>query len=208
MTSRYIRLSVWVGLAAFATVTASAQPSIVTGGVLNAASFAKDSNGHGTPVAPGSLVAVFGSNLGTSQADADTVPFSTTLGGVSATFGGTPARMRDVIPAAGIDNIQVPFEATPGTTINAIITVNGVQSNAAPVQIVAQAPGIFSVPPGAGYALVINLSNFALAAPVSMSSQLGLTSAPIPRSTASTPSFAYFYATGLGVMNPPVNDGD
>jgi len=202
------KTSVLLGLALLAGVTASAQPSIVPGGVLNAASFAKNAQGQGTPVAPGSLVAIFGSNLGSTQADADSVPFSTQLGGVSTSFGANAGRMRDVIPAAGIINVQVPFEAQAGTTVNTIVTVNGAQSLPAPVQIVAQAPGIFSVPPGAGYALVFNLSNFSLAAPASLSSQLGLTSAAIPRSTAATASFAFFYATGLGAMDPPVNDGD
>src|SRR5580692_5331057 len=77
-----------------------AQPTIVPGGVLNAASFAKNANGQGSPVAPGSLVAIFGSGLGASQADADTIPFSTALGGVTVSFGSTSAPIRDVVPAA------------------------------------------------------------------------------------------------------------
>src|SRR5579864_5287637 len=41
------------------TPAQSTPPSIVTGGVLNAASFAKNASGLGSPVAPGSLVAIF-----------------------------------------------------------------------------------------------------------------------------------------------------
>lgn len=199
---RYLKFSASIGVALLAAVAASAQkPSIVTGGVLNAASFAKDANGHGTPVAPGSLVAIFGSNLGTTQADADTVPFSSSLGGVSVSFGGFDGKMRDVVPAAGIVNVQVPFEVQPGTTVNAIVTVNGVASDPAPVQIVAQAPGIFTIPPGAGYVIMFDLSTGLLAAPVG--ANLGYTSAPIPRGNT-----AFFYATGVGAVSPPINDGE
>src|ERR1700683_5581977 len=59
-----------------------AQPSIASGGVLNAGSFTKDSQGHGTAVAPGSLVAIFGSFPGATVAAADTIPYSTSLGGI------------------------------------------------------------------------------------------------------------------------------
>src|SRR5271168_4014266 len=83
-----------------------AQISIVPGGILNAASFDKT----GTGVAPGSLVTIFGTGLGATQADADTVPFSTVLGGVRVTVNGVNATLRDVIPAAGIVNAQIPFE--------------------------------------------------------------------------------------------------
>ncbi len=210
MTARYLKSFAVIGLALFATAAASAQPSIVAGGVLNAASFAKNAQGQGTPVAPGSLVAIFGNNLSVTQADADTVPFGVQLGGVSVTFGGIPGRMRDDVPSAGIVNVELPYGLTPGTTVNAVVTVNNVPSAPAPVQIVAQAPGIFSVPPGAGYAIFVNLNTnsknyLKLAAPTN--ANLGLATAPIERSTSSTPSFAYFYATGLGVMTPPVGDG-
>ncbi len=177
-------------------------PSIVTGGVLNAASFAKNSNGLGSPVAPGSLVAIFASNFGTTQQTAQSAPLGFSSAGVSVMFGNTPAAIRDVIPAAGIVSAQVPFETTPGT-VNVTMTANGATSAAMPTTIVAQAPGIFSIPPGAGYALLFDLTNnsFLLAAPAS--ANIGLPSAAIPRG-----HLAFFYATGVGVMNPAVNDGD
>ena len=39
-------------------------PTIFSGGVLNAASYAKDAQGNGSPVAPGSLVQIYGTNFG------------------------------------------------------------------------------------------------------------------------------------------------
>ncbi len=179
-------------------------PTIASGGVLNAASFAKDSKGLGLPVAPGSLVAIFGSNLGSAQADASTVPFPALLGNVSVKFGSFPAALRDVLPALPYPsvNAQVPFE-TPLGTQNVVVTVNGVASAAQPAQIVAQAPGVFTIPSGVGNAVLVNLTpnDFSIAAPTG--SIPGLATHPIARGTK-----AFFYATGLGVMTPAVKDGD
>ncbi len=209
MIERIIRQTALIGLFLFVAGFALAQPSVVPGGVLNAASFAKNSSGQGTPVSPGSLVSIFGNALGTSQADADSVPFSTLLGGVSVKFNGVDAPMRDVIPAAQLLNVQIPFNVLPaGTTsgtVNVVVTVNGVATAPQPVQIVSQAPGVFTIPPGVGNAVVVNLtqdSTFGLiAAPTG--SIAGVTTGAIARG-----NIAYMYVTGLGIMNPAVNNGD
>jgi uncharacterized protein (TIGR03437 family) len=175
-------------------------PSIVTGGVLNAASFAKGADGFGTAVSPGSLVSIFASNFGTAQADFSTIPFPINLGGVNATVSGTSAPLRDVIPAAGIVNAQIPF-ATKTGSVNVVLTTSGGSSAAQVVTIVAQAPGLFTIPPGVGNAILVNLTDGTVAGPAN--ANIGLKTNPIPRGT-----FAFFYATGLGVMTPPVIDGD
>jgi uncharacterized protein (TIGR03437 family) len=181
---------------------------------LNGASFAKNAAGQGTPVAPGSLVSIFGSALGTTQADADSVPFSTALGGVSVTFNGVPVAMRDVIPAGGQLNVQVPFEVLPAGvtsgTVNVVVTVgtgaSAVQTAPQPVSIVAQAPGIFTIPAGAGNVVMADITKGFIVGPVGVNIGLGPMQ-PIPRG-----DFAYFYATGLGAFMPsgnnlPVGDG-
>jgi len=81
-----------------AVVTVAQTPVVVDGGVLNGASFAKQANGLGAPVAMGSLVSIFGTNLATTLAVADSVPFSTSLGGVSVKFGTKDAPLQTVIP--------------------------------------------------------------------------------------------------------------
>jgi uncharacterized protein (TIGR03437 family) len=198
-------MRVFLGIALFSAIVLHAQPSIVPGGVLNAASFAK--NGLvGAPVAPGSLVAIFGSGLGATQADADTVPFSNNLGGVTATFNGVPAPLRDVVPAAGIINVQIPFEAFPAGQGSAqatlVVNFNG-QSATQQVPMVPSAPGIFTLPSGVGYAVLVNLKDGTIAAPgPNVPGGFTLASHPIPRGTAT-----YFYATGLGAMTPAVLDG-
>jgi uncharacterized protein (TIGR03437 family) len=174
-------------------------PTIVTGGVLNAASFAKNSNGLGSPVAPGSLVSIFASNFATSQSDASAAPFPFALGGVCASFNGVPAAIRDVVPAANLINVQVPFETASGS-VSALVTSTTGASSPQAVTIVAQAPGIFTIPPGVGNAIVVNLNDGSIAGPTN--ANIGLTTHPIPRGTP-----AFFYATGLGAVTPPETDG-
>lgn len=194
-----------LGVAA-AVVTVAQTPTVVDGGVLNGASFAKDANGLGSPVAMGSLVSIFGTNLATTLAAADSVPFSTSLGGVSVAFGGKPAAMRNVIPG-GLSqlNVQIPFDVLPAGqtsgTVNVVVTVNGVASAPKPVSILTAAPGVFSIPAGAGYAVLIT-SDGKIAAPTSASGSIGFPTRPIARGEG-----AFFYAAGLGPLSPPLKEG-
>lgn len=189
-------------------------PSVAAGGVLNGASFAKDSSGLGSPVAPGSLVAIFGAFSGAVLASADSVPFSASLGNVSVTFNGVPAPLELVSPAGAFPFVtaQVPFEALPAgqtsATVNVVVTVNNVSSPAEQTTIVPAAPGVFTIPPNGisnGIFVFVDPSdNIAkIAAPASASASIGYPTAPVPRGTT-----GFFYATGLGAMTPPVSDGD
>lgn len=175
-------------------------PTIATGGVLNAASFAKTSSGLGSPVSPGSLVAIFGTNLGSAPDGASGPSFPVLLGGVSVTFNNVPAPVSAVLPNGPYPtvNAQVPFEVSG--TVPVVVTVNGVPSPSESTQIVAEAPGIFTIPSGVGNAVAINLSDYSLAAPAGAVS--GLNCHPIARGQT-----AFLYATGLGAMTPAVTDG-
>jgi len=183
------------------------QPSVVNGGVLNSASFAKDANGLGLPVAPGSLVSIFGSFPGATGAVADTVPFSTSLGGVSVTFDGFPAAMDAVFPTGPFPNIivQVPIELTRANP-NLVITVNSVSSTPVSTPIAFAAPGIFTSPEGQGNAIFVFADPadgiVKVAAPASSGNLFSIPVAPIPRGTS-----GLFYATGLGFLSPSVPDG-
>jgi len=88
-------------------------PSVVSGGVLNAASFAKDANGNGTAVAPGSLVQIYGNFTGASPQSETSPGLPLTLGGVSVTFNSVSAPLSLVSPFGAFPfvNAQVPFEA-------------------------------------------------------------------------------------------------
>ena len=96
----------------FACGLSAQAPVVPAGGVVNGASFAKATDPNG-PVAPGTIVAVFGSNLSNSLAVASTVPLSTTLNGTTITFNGTAAPLFFV--SGGQVNLQVHFNVPPGT---------------------------------------------------------------------------------------------
>jgi uncharacterized protein (TIGR03437 family) len=121
---------------------------------------------------------------------------------VSVTIGGTTAPLLNVIPAAGIINAQVPFEVAPNGNASVVITFNGVASAAQQVAIVPSAPGIFPLPPGAGNAVFVNLSDGTIAAPESASESLGVQARPVKRGEK-----GLFYATGLGNLTPGIADG-
>src|ERR1044071_7569568 len=102
--------------AALACAAFAQTPVVAPGGVLNGASFDKTT---GAPIAPGALVSIFGTDLAAATASADTVPLSTQLSGVTVTFNGVAAPLKDVVHnAASGDqvNAQVPWEVLPAGT--------------------------------------------------------------------------------------------
>lgn len=182
---------IFCAAAAF-TGLAFAQPSIFSGGVLNGASFAK-----GQAVAPGGEVAIFGSGLASSLVSASTVPLSSNLGGTTVTVNGVPAGLYFV--SDGQVNAQLPWETQPGT---AAMVVSSGSGSSAPLQfqVTSAAPGVFSIPPGAGYAVAVNNADGSLAAPVGAIQ--GAATHP-----AKVGDALIVYANGLGAVNPSVSDG-
>ncbi|HZT23623.1 MAG TPA: IPT/TIG domain-containing protein, partial [Verrucomicrobiae bacterium] len=114
-------------------------PVIFSGGILNAASLDPASN---DTAAPGSLISIFGNNLATATASGGAAPLPLQIGGTSVLIGGVSAPL--LLVSASQVNAQVPFEIQPGSKISVVVVVNGVSSNAEPLQIVPSAPGIFS----------------------------------------------------------------
>lgn len=187
-----------LSLTLFASGIVFAQtPTVNVNGTVNAASFAP-----AQPVAAGSLVAIFGNQLATGLASADTIPLATTLGATSVTINGINAPLDFV--TAGQINAQVPFEVFPaGTTsgsVNVVVTLNGVPSPPQPVVINPVAPGVFAA---SGYAIAYFGAGGdprfgALAAPVGT----------FPGSTPAHPGdILTVYATGLGAVSPTVLSG-
>jgi uncharacterized protein (TIGR03437 family) len=182
----------------------AAGPTILAGGIVNAASYA-EVNGAGSPVAPGALVAIFTSTLSATAANFSTATLPAMLGGVSVTFNGVPAPMVAVSPTGQYPYVsaQVPFEVSG--TVPVVITVNGTPSPAVQESIVPSQPGIFTIPAtGQGNAILTFLNPAtnqpAIAAPAS--SGITYPTAAIPRGTG-----GFFYVTGLGAMTPAVPDG-
>lgn len=193
-----MRLTICVLLAGalFTPLSLAQGPTIAEGGVLNAASFAKE-----RPVSAGSLVSIFGSNLAADLAQADSVPLSTSLANVSVTFNGVPAPLQFV--SSGQINAQVPWNVLPegihSGVADVVVTRNGVRSPAVITQIAPSTPGIFSIPPGAGYAIAINADG-SIAAPEGAIPGY-------PTRPARIGTTLLVLGTGFGAVDSPIANG-
>jgi uncharacterized protein (TIGR03437 family) len=170
---------------------------------LNGASFDKS----GQPVAPGSLVSIFGTNLSAATASADSIPLSTTLSNVTVTFNGVSAPLKDVVHSdANGDqiNAQVPWNVLPAGTSSGsaqvVVTRNGVPSAAISTSIGPTAPGIFTF--AGGQAVAYGNSDAAVAAPAG--SPLPFPSHPAKIGDQTT---LVILATGLGATDNTVANG-
>jgi len=162
---------------------APSPPTISTGEVVNAASLLAG------PVAPGSIVAVFGSFGLNSPSQADAVPLPTALTGFSIEIGGVNAPL---FYASGTQaNLQVPWELAGQSSATAAATVNGVTGPSRTVQLAPSAPAIFTMNgTGAGQGAITDTSYHVADA-----------SNPV-----SAGSVIQIYCTGLGaVTNPPAS---
>jgi len=167
----------------------SAQSPVVSaGGVVNAASFV-------APVTVGSLVSIFGSNLAPQAALATSIPLSTLLGGVAVSFNGLMAPLLYV--SANQINAQLPFEVSSNSSVNVVVSNNGILSTPQTVNVSPYAPGVFAVQ---GYAVAIH-SDGSLAAPAGSIPQ-------VPSSPAVPGETLQILVTGLGPVNPPAITGN
>ena len=173
----------WNGSALFSlnfTILAPTVPSISTGGVVNAASYAS-----GAAVAPGSIASAFGSFLLNSPAGAQGVPLPASLSALSMQFGsGTKVPL--FYAASGQVNFQVPWELAGQSQASLTATVNGQTSTAQNVALAPFAPGIFST----------NAQGFGQGAILDPSYKL------VDASNPATPgrTVVLIYCTGLGAV--------
>jgi uncharacterized protein (TIGR03437 family) len=145
--------------------------------VVNAASLAS-----GQPVAPGSLVAIFGAGIGPAAGVGGSGQNS--LAGVSVTFNGIPAPLLYV--SARQINAQVPWEVSGVAEV--AVTVNGAPVAQFPVATASIAPGVFTT---AGQALALHPDGT-------------LVSVSHPAAAGETLTV---YANGLGPVSPSIADG-
>jgi uncharacterized protein (TIGR03437 family) len=159
-------------------------PTVFPGGVVNAASFAR----AGAPfaeVAPGSLVAIFGTNLAAATASAEGFPLPRTLAGTSVAFDGISAPLLYVSP--GQINAQLPSSLPAGARTVVVTTGAG---SSQPVQFTTYeiGLGIFTLDgSGCGRAAVLN---------VAANGTLSLNS---PANSIEPGGIVAVFGTGLGV---------
>ncbi len=171
--------------------TTQPAPAILANGVVNAASFrpATDPNGA---IAPGAIVAIFGSNLAPGSRLATTLPLPTNLFDTQVTFNGTAAPLFYV--SATQINAQAPFEVTTGTA-TVVVQRGGSTSAAQTARVAAVSPGIFyNLDKASGIAIgaVLHAKTFA---PVT------------DKDPAIAGEFLSIFSTGLGALQQPVSSG-
>jgi len=183
-----VRVIPSVILLAAAVASAYAQtPTVSTGGVANAANFI-------SPVAPGSLVSIFGSELASGLAQADTIPLGTSMNNVSVTFNGVPAPLLFV--SAGQINAQLPWNVLSSGTVGTatvVVTRNNQASAPQSLQVGPFSPGIFAI---GNIAVAINPDG-SIAAPPGAIQGIATTPAKI-----GDPGGLVILCTGLGAVNP------
>jgi uncharacterized protein (TIGR03437 family) len=156
-------------------------PSINPGGVVNAASYA-------APVAPGSIVSVFGDFLLSAPLGATESPLPTSISGLSLQFGGVLAPL--FFASGGQVNIQVPWESAVQSQTTLTASLNNQTSAQMVVGLAAYAPAIFSTnAAGSGPGAITDAS-------------FRLVDSTNPATAGST--VVLIYCTGLGaVTNQP-----
>jgi uncharacterized protein (TIGR03437 family) len=200
-TSLLLTLLAGAAVCSAQTPTSVQSPNVLNGGVLNGASFAK-----GQPVSPGGLVSIFGTGLVSKLAEADTIPLSAGLGGVTVTFADLPpAPLLAVVPGVPGQsddqiNAQVPWQIGTGTgVVNVTVTTSKGTSAPVAVTYAPSMPGIFTASAGGkSYAIAVNSSDSSLVWPE------GLAGKAHP---ATAGNVLIIYATGLGAVDHTPADG-
>ena len=165
------------------------RPSLLAGAVVNGATF-----GSGAPLAPGSIVSIFGRNLAESNAFAGSVPLPTSLQTtrvlLSTSSGEVELPLFFVSPQQV--NALLPYDMAAGV-YRLSVEVESVRGNAVEVPIASVAPGIFTMSAsgrGEGIALKEDGSPVSAANPALRGSVVTL------------------FLTGLGAVDPPLNAGE
>ncbi|MEO8658088.1 MAG: hypothetical protein ABI693_06440 [Bryobacteraceae bacterium] len=195
-THQRVRVYHWAaGVTLLATTLAGAQtqlPLVSSGGVVNAASYAQ-------PIAPRSIVSIFGSNLASVTQSAETTPLPFEIAGTSVTWNGIKAPLFFVSPSQ--INLQVPsslegiLDPSQTTFTNAAVVVTTSSGSSASVQVPLydESPSVFSVDgSGCGRAAALNVATD------------GSVTLNSPENSAAPGDIISLFGTGLGqIWNPP-----
>jgi uncharacterized protein (TIGR03437 family) len=166
-------------------VTPNAAPVLTPNGTLDAFAIAAE---PGAPLAPGTIVQIYGSNLTAQTTLGTTIPLVTTLDQTSVIIGGLLAPLYYVSP--GQINAQIPFELTAGNPYQVIVNANGALSTPNPIQLTSDAPGIAQY--AAGQAIAQNVSDNSLITETS---------------PAKPGEYVVVYVAGMGMTSPNVTSG-
>ena len=166
-------------------VTPNIAPLLTPNGTLNAFAIAAE---PGVPIAPGTIVQIYGSHLTAQTTLGWTIPLATSLDQTSVIIGGLLAPLYYVSP--GQINAQVPFELTAGNTYQVIVNANGALSTPNPIQLTSDSPGIAQY--AAGQVIAQHVADNSLITETS---------------PAKPGEYVVFYLAGLGLTTPSVASG-
>lgn len=177
------------GLTASFTATSVAQPVIFSNGAVNAANYASQ------PLAPGSYVALFGSNLAQSTSLYSTPYLPISLNNVSVSFDvpGTNISVPGhvVFVSAGQVNVQVPWEIQGQTSVQVKVTNSDSAGTVYTMPLATYSPALFEIPSGGQN----------IAAAVDENNNVVTVSNPVARG-----HIVQLFANGLGpVTNQPLS---
>jgi len=164
-------------------------PAIMPGGVVNGASFAAQA-----PLAPGTLVSVFGSKLSQSTSSASTLPLPFDLGGASLVVAGVQAPL--VFSSDGQVNAMIPYGIQVDAGQQVVLARGNTLSVAQGLTISAASPGVFTTDgngKGQGHVYVAHTDG-----------TQALADAAHP---AAAGDVVVIYCTGLGEVTPAVSSG-
>jgi len=226
----------WTFLVSVCAGSLAAQAPPQINAVLNGASF--DQSAQAPPVAPGSIVSIFGLRLaGTATTPISTgmdasmnIPLETSLGGasrnpdlsqVSVSFDGVVAPLFAVIRTPTFDqiNAQIPWgvDVTDGT-VQVVVTRDGQAGPAVEFPAADASPGIFTLQFGPGPAIVTNVAfaggpavvNGSFAQPSgSVCTTLGLPpGCGVADEPAPVGGAVTIWSNGLGPVDPQVASGN
>jgi len=157
-------------------------PALFAGGIVSAASFAA-----GVPLAPGSIVSVFGRNLATATTQASSLPLPKTLAGATLQIGGIDVPL--FFASNGQINAQLPFELQPATRQQVVVRGTATITLPETITIAPVRPGIFTTDGKQGAVL---------------DTQGRLVDGAAP---AAAGDIVVVYATGLGAVDRAVPTG-
>jgi len=161
-------------------------PAVFPGGVVHAASFAP-----AAPLAPGSIISVFGANLASTSSGASSLPLPKTLAGASLQVGDLQVPL--FYSSSGQINAQLPFELPPNSRPQLIVKGADFVTVPETITVAAARPGIFTTTQdGKGQGVIMDVAN-------------RLVDSANP---AKAGDVVVVYCTGLGATNPAVRSGE
>jgi uncharacterized protein (TIGR03437 family) len=117
------------------TVTPNSVPSVTPQGTVN-----PFNPQVGGPLAPGTIMTIYGSNLAPQAGQPTSIPLATSINGTSVIIGGIPAPLFYVSPSQ--INVQVPFELDSSKQYQVVVSAGGAIAAPQSIQMNASTPGV------------------------------------------------------------------